>query len=319
MIVAILKIVAGFALLIGGADLLVRGAASLALRIGISALVVGLTVVAFGTSSPELVVTVQAALTDRGAVAMGTVVGSNICNIVLILGLSALLRPIETHRDVLRTDLPIMILVSIVFTFVVIVSDTLTRLHGAVLFLGIVTYTVVTILRARREQAKMAALVDQEELPSSVPTRLMVVFLIAGPTLLVVGSRLTLDGSVTVAMNLGVSQAVIGLTLVAVGGSLPELATSIAAAAKGKADIAAGNIIGSNLFNILCILGVASLARPIPLRGEDMISMVDLAVMNITAVLLFPMMWTERRLCRREGAMMLAAYVGYVVYLFLRG
>ena len=218
MLIASLQIVGGLVLLIVGADLLVRGAASLALRLGISALVVGLTVVAFGTSSPELVVGVQAALTDRGAVALGTVVGSNICNIVLILGLAALLRPIETHGKVLRYDLPIMIAVTVLFSIMVMTSDTLTRIHGAVLFSGIVVYTAVTILRARRKQDALVERVDEENVPAALGKGLMAVFLVAGPVLLVVGSKLILDGATVVAAGLGVSEAVIGLTLVAVGG-----------------------------------------------------------------------------------------------------
>ena len=318
MLIPLVKILFGVVLLIGGAEWLVRGASSLAVRAGITPLVVGLTVVAFGTSSPELVVGIQAAVTDRGAVALGTVVGSNICNIVLILGLAALVRPMATHREVLRLDLPIMILVTVVFTAVALLSPSLTRWHGAALLTGIVVYSAFTIHLARRHAAGVEARVDTEHVPSGMPGWRMALFLAAGPLLLVTGSDLVLDGAVAGAERLGVSQAVVGLTVVAVGGSLPELATSLAAAMKGKADIAAGNVIGSNIFNILCILGAAALARPIPLRGGDTIGAVDLAMMNLAAIALFPMMSSGMRLGRVEGAAMLAVYVVYVVSLFVR-
>jgi cation:H+ antiporter len=266
--IAGLYIAIGCVVLYLGAEALVRGAASSARRWGVEPLVIGLTVVAFGTSMPELAVSMQAALDGAGPIAVGNVVGSNIANIALILGLSALIRPLAVHAKVIKIDIPILAATSLVLVWM-LADDRLNRLRD-------------------------------------------VVFVLAGLGLLVLGARLLVGGAVTVAQGLGMSDAVIGLTIVAVGTSLPELATSVVAAVKGEGDIAVGNVVGSNLFNILGILGLASLARPLDPCG---MTSVDLWMMVGLAVLLFPVMRSGMRVSRVEGAGLLLAYAGYLVYL----
>ena len=314
MTAAIITILVGFIVLVVGAELLVRGASALALRNGISPLVVGLTVVAFGTSSPELVVAVKASLSGQGEIALGTVIGSNICNIVLILGSAALVRPITIHLQVLRFDLPIMIGVTLIGAALFMLS-TLTRLHGALLLAGILIYCMVTIALARREKDSegIKHYDDEVEIAQKMRLPVTLTFIVAGPGLLILGSNWILKGAVVLAEAWGVTQAVIGLTVVAIGGSLPEHATSISAALKGKGDIAVGNVIGSNIFNILSVTGAAAVASPIPVTG---ISNVDLGVMLLVAFIVFPLMKSDRQLKRWEGILMLAIYAGYLLYLF---
>jgi cation:H+ antiporter len=315
MWIAVGWIAVGLALLLVGADLLVRGATSLALRMGITPLVVGLTVVAFGTSSPELVVSVKASLAGQGPITLGTVIGSNIANIALILGLASLIRPIEIHLQVLRVDLPIMIVVSFVVAGIMLTGE-LSRAAGAVLVAGVIAYSVVTIRMARNEARSKAEETLEESVPAEIHSVPVIALLcIAGPALLALGADWSLKGAIQLAEAWGVSEAVIGLTIIAVGGSLPELATSVVAAAQGKGDIAIGNVVGSNIFNLLCVLGAAAAARAIPIAG---IGGVDVAMMLFVSVLIFPLMWTGGRLRRWEGALMLVLYGGYVVSLFLR-
>ena len=309
---ALIQLAIGFALLSGGAESLVRGAAGLSIRMGITPLVVGLTVVAFGTSSPELVVSVQDALRGEGQIALGTVIGSNICNILLILGAASLAKPLSIHLQVLRVDLPILAVFTIILA-VVISFGSLPRWFGVLLLVGISSYTGLTIYLARREQGSQLAEFDStgRESQHGMPYLLFLVTLGAG--LLAVGSDTMLKGAITVASRWGVSQSVIGLTLVALGGSLPEFATTLSAGIKGKGDIAVGNVVGSNIFNLLCVLGAASVARPLIVSG---INAVDLIMMVAVTILVIPLMYTGCRLGRREGGMMLIAYVAYVVYLF---
>ena len=311
MTAAILLILGGSALLYLGAEGLVRGSSALALRMGLSPLVVGLTVVAFGTSMPELVVSVEAALGGQGAIAVGNVVGSNIGNVGLILGLSALIAPLAVQARIIRLDLPLLVVLSAALA--ALLSDGhLGRLEGALLFGGLLAYTGFTLLAARRESAAVEAeFAEGLPKPSGRPT-VDAALLLGGLGLLVLGARLLVSGAVTVAEAAGLGPAVIGLTIVAIGTSLPELATSVVAALKGEGDIAVGNVVGSNLFNILGILGAASLVRPLDAAG---IGWVDLAVMCGFALLLVPLMWTGRRVSRAEGGVLLGAYVAYLVYL----
>jgi cation:H+ antiporter len=307
-----LFILAGFVVLGAGAELLVRGASALALRMGVSALVVGLTVVAFGTSSPELFVGARASLAGQGDITLGSVVGSNICNILLILGIASLLQPMKIHLQVLKFDLPIMVGITAVACLLLWFVPVLNRPIGLVLLAAVVVYTVMTIALARRETAEKT---DYDDALASPTGRLWleIVFVVAGPILLALGADFILRGAVTLAGGWGISEAVIGLTIVAVAGSLPELATSMNAALKKKGDIAVGNVVGSNIFNLLCVLGVSSLVRPIPVTG---IRDGDVGFMMLITLLLVPLMRTGSKLDRREGAVMLIIYIGYVVYLF---
>jgi cation:H+ antiporter len=303
--------VAGLALLYVGAEGLVRGSAALALRFGIPPLIVGLTIVALGTSSPELVVSLQAGLSGRGAIAVGNVVGSNIVNVAVILGLSAVIRATTVHAQLVRFDVPVLVVCS--FLLVGLLADgTLSRVEALVLALTLALYVGAAIYLARREPGAEAD-VDLPEL--AAPTGAIWrdgVLILVGLGVLVVGGRMLVSGAVVIAERLGMSEAMIGLTVVALGTSLPELATSLVAAVRGEGDIAVGNVVGSNLFNILAVLGIAGLVHPI---AQVDIGLVDLAVMTVLAILLLPLMRSGFRLVRWEGAVLLLIYVGYVVYL----
>jgi cation:H+ antiporter len=295
-----------------GAEGLVRGSVALALQLGLSRLVIGLTVVAFGTSTPELVVSVKAALDGLYGISLGNVAGSNICNIALILGISAVIQPLRIDAQVVRLQIPIMILVSILLT-VLLLDGGIGRLEGACLFLGIVAYTGYSLYAARKENPNADG--NTSDLPAKAPAgRIWVslLFVAGGLGLLMAGAQFFLTGAVSLARNLGVSEAFIGLTIVALGTSLPELATSMMAALKKEGDIAVGNVVGSNIFNILCILGVTSLVHPIEMGG---IRMIDMGVMLGVAILVLPMARSGFRLNRWEGAILLAAYGGYISYL----
>ncbi|MGE0484595.1 MAG: calcium/sodium antiporter [Gammaproteobacteria bacterium] len=301
----------GLVLLYFGGEWLVRGAAALAARTGISPLAIGLTVVAFGTSAPELVVSLQAALGGASDIAVGNVVGSNIANIGLILGIAALIRPLEVHVNVLRIDSPLMLAASVLMV-ALLVDGTVGRGDGLVLGLALLAYIGFTLWQSRRETAE-----NQAEFAAGIPAdhgsmahHLLLVG--AGLAALVGGGKALVGAAVAIATALGVSQAVIGLTIVAVGTSLPELAASIVAALRGQGDIALGNVIGSNLFNILGILGVTAMVSPLP-RGE--VGWDTLGVMLLFALAVWPLALTGQRLVRGEGAALIGAYGAYIGWL----
>ncbi len=271
---------------------------------------VGLTIVAFGTSSPELVVSVKAALSQQGDISVGNVVGSNSFNIGIILGITALVCPIPVHLQVIKIDAPIAMGLAILLPFFLL-NQTLGRVEGLALIAGMVIYTCMSIVLGRREGT------DE---PSDVSTPSVsrhwgidVAFVAAGLGVLVLGSRLLVDHSVVLAKILGVSEAVIGLTIVAAGTSMPELATSVVAAARKQPDIAIGNIVGSNIFNILAILGLASIISPLHAPG---ISSFDYAVMIVFTVLLIPLLYTGRLLHRLEGTTLLVLYGVYLLIIW---
>lgn len=312
MWISIGLILLGLVLLVAGAEMLVRGSVGMALRLGLTPLVIGLTVVAFGTSSPELVVSLNAAMSGNSDIALGNIVGSNICNIALILGLSALIQPLHVQASVLRRDMPIMIGASVLL-MVFLLDGEISRIEGGFFVLGIIAYTWYSIRLARLEPATIAddAIADASKSRlQSLPVQLL--FIAAGLGLLMGGAHYLVKGAIDLATLMGMSQAVIGLTIVAVGTSMPELATSVLAAYKKEGDIAIGNVIGSNIFNILCILGVSALIVLIFAGG---ISWVDLIVMLAIAVILFPALRTGYTLSRLEGAFFLVLYVIYTVYL----
>lgn len=320
-------IVGGLALLFIGAEALVRGASALALRLGLSTLLVGLTVVAFGTSAPELIVSAEAALNEVGGIAVGNVVGSNIANVALILGVSALIRPLRVQAQLVRLDLPLLIAASLVLS-ALLLDGAIGRLEGLGLVSGLVAYLVFSYRVARRAQAQLAlyeeqlALYDEtdssgaaseEALPTGGSSFLVNgLLIVAGLGMLVLGANWLVSGAVAVAESAGVSQTVIGLTLVAIGTSIPELATSVVASARGADDLAVGNVVGSNLFNVLGILGVAALIHP--LHAPDL-GWEDLAVLVGTALLILPLARSGFVLSRVEGALLASGYVAYVVFL----
>ena len=321
-----LLLIAGTIALVGCAELLVRGAARVAARFGISQLVIGLTVVAFGTSAPEMAVSAVAAVNDQGDIALGNVVGSNIFNILVVLGASALVAPLLVAREVIREQMPIMIGVS-GLVLVMAINGVIGRGEGVLLFAGILVYTVVLIRRSRRESAAsrsaapmLGAAPDEAtpELAAGRPPRLFrpIAEAALGLLLLVLGSGWVVDGATAVAVALGVSELVIGLTVIAAGTSLPELATSIVAAVRGERDMAVGNVVGSNIFNLLAILGVAATLAPGGIPVPPAAFSFDLPVMIAVAVVCLPVFFGGL-IHRWEGLLLVGFYVGYVAYLVL--
>lgn len=310
----LLYLLAGLVLLYIGGEGLIRGSSSLALRLGLTPLVVGLTVVAFGTSAPELVVSVNAALADQGAIAIGNVIGSNTLNIGLILGITALICPLKVQNQILRLDAPIMIAVSLLALWILSDLD-VGRVEGAVLVSGLLAYVVFTVLYARRMKASAEVTAEYAEAVHTSGGSVLkdVVYVLGGLALLVAGARFMVDGSVGMARLFGVSEAIIGLTIVAVGTSLPELVTCVVAALKNEPDIALGNVIGSNIFNVLGILGGAALVKPMTGGG---IQMTDIYVCIGFALVLLPVMRTGNKLTRWEGTLLLVAYFGYIIWLW---
>jgi len=302
----------GLLLLYYGAEALVKGSSSMALRLGLSPLLVGLTVVAFGTSSPELVVSIKAAYLGQGDISVGNIVGSNICNIGLILGFCALVTPIVVSSQIIRIDLPIMVAVSLL-SFFFLHGRILGRVQGWVLFLLLIGYVAFSVwISKRRSGDALGSEFTEGIKPSKRSLTFDIILVIAGLAMLVLGARFLVDSAIEIARALGWSEAVIGLTIVAVGTSLPEFATSLVAAMRKEADIAVGNIVGSNIFNILGILGLSSIFTPLSASG---ITTMDLVVMCAFAVILWPFCLTEHRINRKEGGLLLSGYALYVIYL----
>mgnify|MGYP001236173201 CR=1 FL=1 len=315
---AIALLLAGFAALYFGADWLVRGSVALALRLGIPPVIVGLTIVAFGTSSPELLVSFNAGRMGNADIAIGNVIGSNIANIALILGAAALIRPIVLILRAVRFDVIFMLAVSILFTVMVLDRD-LERPDGLLFLAGMAFYIVYKVrqamckMREGRPDVLGSGVEEIEEKARTLSAGRSVLLVVLGIAVLVGGSELFIRGAVTLARMLGVSNVVIGLTVVAFGTSLPELATSVLAAAKGEGDVSLGNVVGSNIFNILFILGVTATVFPI---GTGDLSPVDLLVMLGTSILIIPISLIGGRVTRPEAAVLLGLYGGYVYYLY---
>lgn len=310
MLTSLILIFSGFVLLFTGAEALVRGSVSFANRLKISPLIIGLTIVSFGTSMPELVVSVQAALQNSPAIAIGNVVGSNIFNIGIILGLASVIYPLKIKLQLVRNETPMMILVALVFWFM-FRDFSLSRIEASVLIFLFAGYIFYNFRQAQRS--------DTGEIPDDISqARIKNIFLeialiIAGPLILVLGANLLMDGSIQIARYFSVSEAVIGLTIVSAGTSLPELATSVVAAVRKQADIAVGNVVGSNIFNILGILGITALITPIQ---TVQINQVDIYVMLVFSMILLPFIRTHFELKRWEGSVLLILFLFYMYYLF---
>lgn len=305
------QILIGFVGLALGGELLVRGAVAIAQRFGLSPLMIGLTLVGLGTSMPELVTSVQAALVGAPGIAVGNVVGSNICNVLLILGTAALLRPVEAGAAAFRRDGAVLVGASLLCLWVILAGD-IGRLAGAAFVLLLVGFVVFTYLSERDAPASHAAEADaigpmSGGLAGAVPKFL------AGLVLTVIGARFLVQGAIDLAQSLGVSDAVIGLTVVAIGTSLPELVTSIVAAVRGHSDVAFGNVIGSNIFNIFGILGVTALIQPIPVPPE--IARLDIWIMLAATAALVVVTVTGWRITRSEGGLLLGSYAAYIGFL----
>ena len=308
-----LYITGGLVLLFFGADWLVQGAVTLALHLGLSPLIVGLTVVALGTSVPEALVSVQAAIGHQGGIALGNVIGSNILNIALILGLSSLILPLKVDSRIVKADVPL--LTGATFMLVVLLEDFhISRMEGAFLLLCIVFYVtgnIMTVKRTSPEEDKIEGM----EIPEDSGKTLWrdVGFLILGIVTLGFGANFLVTGAVDLARIFGLSEALIGLTIVSIGTGTPELATALMATFRKTPDLAIGNVVGSNLFNIMFVLGIAGLVAPLDGNG---ISSIDLYVMLGVTFLLLPTVWTGRILDRKEGFLFLAIYVGYLYHLW---
>lgn len=312
-------IIAGLCFLVAGGELLVRGASKLAAAMRISPLVIGLTVVAFGTSSPELAVSLQSALAGNADIAIGNVVGSNIANVLFILGSSALMAPLIVSSRLIRWDVPIMVGASILL-WVLARDGSLSRLDGIALVGILVAYLVWTVRQSRR-----ASVVVQEEFALEIPSAeasvrsllSQITLIMVGLGLLGVGSNWLVNGAVAIATHFGVSQLVIGLTIVAVGTSLPELVTSVIAAYRGERDIAVGNVVGSNLLNILCVLGMTCAITSDGVAVSAAALRFDIPIMIVAAVACLPIFFTGNVIARWEGGVFLLYYFAYTAHVLL--
>ena len=319
-VLTVVLFLAGLGLLVGGAELLVRGASRLAAALGVSPLIIGLTIVAFGTSAPELAVSVGASLAGQPDIALGNVVGSNIFNVLLILGLSALIVPVAIARQLMRFDIPVMVAVSLLVAFVGR-DGVINRIEGMFLFLGILAYTAFLAWAARRERANV-----KEEYARAVraaPERTWASGLkstamaLAGLGVLTLGARWLVNSTVEVATALGVSKLVLGLTVVAAGTSLPELATSVVASIRGERDLAVGNIVGSNIFNILAVLGLGAVVASHGVPVSKGALHFDIPVMIAVALACLPVFFTGHTISRWEGALFVGYYAAYTTYLIM--
>ena len=316
----VLKLIAGLVLLIVGAESLVRGASRIATVIGVSPLVIGLTVVAFGTSSPELGVSMMSALDGNPGIALGNVVGSNIFNVLLILGVSALITPLIVAQQLIRLDVPVMIGVSLLVLLFGFDGRVETWEAGLLVVCGIL-YTTYVIRLSRKEKDR-EVIKEYEEAYGEKQSRIQstgvaLILILAGLGSLMLGARWLVDGAVFLAHRFGVSDLVIGLTVIAVGTSLPEVATSVIASMRGEKDIAVGNVIGSNIFNLVFILGITGMISPVGVPIPAQALSFDIPVMIAVAIACLPIFLTGRRLDRWEGGVFLFYYIAYTIYLIL--
>ncbi|MFM8356672.1 MAG: calcium/sodium antiporter [Gammaproteobacteria bacterium] len=313
MLLNLLLIAGGFVVLVLGAEWLVRGASKLAAAAGVPSLVIGLTVVAFGTSAPELAVSVSSGLAGSADIALGNVVGSNIFNVLLILGLSAMAAPLIVSAQIVRIDVPIMIVAS-VLVWALALDHSIGRVEGGILFALIVAYTVLQIREGRKSGADEGAIANGNGKPS---VALNVGLIVVGLVLLVFGSRVLLEGATGLARAMGVSELLIGLTIVAAGTSLPELATSVLAALRGERDIAVGNVVGSNIFNLLSVLGLSAVVVPGGIAVAEGALSFDIPIMTAVAVACLPIFFRRHLIARWEGAVFVAYYAAYTLFLVL--
>jgi len=317
--------VIGLLMLYYGAEWLVRGASSLARSLGLRPLVIGLTVVAFGTSAPELVVSIISSFQEKSMIAVGNVVGSNICNIDLVLGLSSLFMPIKSHESVVKRDIPIMLGISL-YLLLISLNSKIGRLEGATLLGGIIIYVCLNYYYAVKgtKQASSGEKFSKKLVAENIeyiPSRAkQITLIVAGILFVVTGAEMLIDSAVKIMKVFGVSEKFIGLTIVAFGTSLPELAISVVAAMRKEMDISIGNLVGSNIFNILGVLGIASLVRPILIPGGFIQSglLIDYLVMMFISFFPWVMMRKTNTVMRRDGVILLFCYVGYIAHLTVK-
>lgn len=311
ILLSILKVAIGFVLLIKGADFFVDGAASVAGKLGIPQIVIGLTIVAFGTSAPEAAISISSAVKGSNGISIGNVIGSNIMNILLILGLTAVIRTLHVKKSTVWIDIPFMIFISVLLAVWGIFFGELNRIAGAIFWVLLIAFIVYLIIYSKKTDTE-----DETEIKDLAVWKI-ILFIIGGLAAIVFGSNITVDGAKVIAAALGVSDRIIGLTVVAFGTSLPELITSVTAARKGNADIAVGNIVGSNIFNILFVLGTSCLIINLPYKSASANFTVDGLIGLAAAVLLWLCVFKTKKLGKAGGAVMLAGYVAYFVYLLV--
>ena len=309
ILIAIILLVLGFVMLTKGADWFVDGSSALAARLGIPQLVIGLTIVAMGTSAPEAAVSITSALKGNEGITVGNVVGSNIMNILLILGIASVIVPLAVQKSTRMIEIPYMIAITILFGVLGYTGEKITRIEGGILWIAFLIYLGYLLWMAKKGKEEN----EPDEKQKSLPVQLLMI--LAGLVCIVLGSDFVVDGATEIAKVIGISERIIGLTIVAFGTSLPELVTSIAAARRGNADIAIGNIVGSNVFNILFVAGTSALISPIVFESKFVL---DTAVATATAVLLLVCVCNkEGKLKRSGGIIMLAAYAAYFVKLLI--
>ncbi|HNY66065.1 MAG TPA: calcium/sodium antiporter [Deltaproteobacteria bacterium] len=320
MVATLLYFAAGLVLLIAGAEALVRGSSRLAAAMGVSPLIIGLTVVAFGTSSPEMAVSVKAAYAGQAGIAMGNVVGSNIFNTLFILGLSAVIAPLAVARQLIRIDVPLMIAVS-VLTLLLSADGYISRTDGILLFLALIAYTLFLIVQGRKESAQEQGEYEREfgrdGSAGSLKGLINAGLVLGGLGLLVLGSRWLVFSAVGIAHYAGVSELVIALTIVAAGTSLPEVVTSVIAAIRGEREIAVGNIVGSNLFNLMGVLGLSGIVASSGIAVAPAVVGFDLPIMTAAALACLPIFFSDGRISRWEGAVLFGYYLAYTAFLIM--
>jgi len=300
-------LVAGFLLLVKGADFFVDGSSSLARILKVPSVIIGLTIVAMGTSAPEASVSINAALAGNNDIAVSNVIGSNIFNGLVVVGVCALLSGFDTDPDILKRDMPLNIIFTIAL-FLMLIDKRLGRIEGLILATAMVTYIGSMVISALKNRTEDIGCKER-------PLPISVLFIAGGLAAVITGGNLTVNSASAIALSLGVSQNFIGLTIVAIGTSLPELVTSIVAARKGDSGLALGNAIGSNLFNILFILGFSAIISPLHVKGE---SITDCTVLIISAIALLFMAGSKRKMSKKEGITCMILYTAYMIYLFIR-
>ena len=302
-----LLLIIGFVLLIKGADFFVEGSSSLARFLKIPSVIIGLTIVAMGTSAPEASVSINAALAGNNDIAVSNIIGSNIFNGLIVVGICAFISGFKTNKDILKRDMPVNILITAILC-VMIADGRLSRLEGILLLAGMIFYIVNMILSALKTRSSYP---DEK----SMPLYKSLIFIAGGLVSVIFGGNLVVNNASQIAVSFGVSQNFIGLTIVAIGTSLPELVTSIVATRKGDSGLALGNAIGSNIFNILFILGMSATISPLHILSE---SVIDCAILLVSGILLFVFAYTRKSMNRTEGAICVLSYIGYTAYLFIR-
>ena len=312
MLKAIGILLVGFVLLIKGADFFVEGSSTVAKKLRIPSIIVGLTIVAMGTSLPELAVSTTASLAGNNAIAISNVVGSNLFNLIVVCGSCALFSPLAISKDILKKDFPIAIGCGVLLLVMGIIGMEVCRIDGIILSVLFITYISILVRAALKARANTK---DEENVGKTIPVWLCIIYIVGGIAAIKFGGDFVVDGAVTIAGKLGLSENLIGLTIVAVGTSLPELVTSIVASRKNEVEMAVGNVLGSNVFNILLILGVAGTISPMTFIMENII---DIVILTAASLLIYLFSWTKERIDRKEGIVMLAMYASYLVYICIR-